>query len=172
MVKLDCLTCAVYRLCLSTCDQCGLINGTGKGASEECRQVECRPRCSYSIVSILPHSFRSHTHGPASFLFNCLFSFTYTPLQGVIPAEALETTMRAKGLAMSGIIVSAIGFINQFAGPIGLGNIGYHYIWIFVRHPLSSFLQLETDSISGWLGCHREYPLVHLLVSATPVSDS
>ena len=42
-----------------------------------------------------------------SFLFNCMFSFTYTPLQGVIPAEALETTMRAKGLALSGIIVSA-----------------------------------------------------------------
>lgn len=41
-----------------------------------------------------------------------MFSFTYTPLQGVIPAEALETTMRAKGLALSGILVSAIGFIN------------------------------------------------------------
>ena len=58
-----------------------------------------------------------------SFLFNCMFSFTYTPLQGVIPAEALETTMRAKGLALSGIIVNAIGFINQFAGPIALHNI-------------------------------------------------
>jgi len=68
----------------------------------------------------------------AYFLFNCMYSFTYTPLQGVIPAEALETTMRAKGLAMSGIIVSAIGFINQFAGPIALGNIGYKYIYIFV----------------------------------------
>ncbi len=61
-----------------------------------------------------------------------MFSFTYTPLQGVIPAEALETTMRAKGLALSGIIVSAIGFINQFAGPIALRNIGYKYIYIFV----------------------------------------
>lgn len=60
----------------------------------------------------------------AYFLFNVLISFTYTPLQGVIPAEALETTMRAKGLAASGVIVSAIGFINQFAGPIALKNIG------------------------------------------------
>jgi hypothetical protein len=68
----------------------------------------------------------------AYFLFNVLFSFTYTPLQGVIPAEALETTMRAKGLAASGIIVNAIGFINQFAGPVGLGNLGYKYIYIFV----------------------------------------
>lgn len=68
----------------------------------------------------------------AFFLFNCMFSFTYTPLQGVIPVESLSTNMRAKGLAASGFIVSAVGFINQFAGPIGLGNLGYRYIWIFV----------------------------------------
>ena len=60
----------------------------------------------------------------AYFFFNIIFSFTYTPLQGVIPVEALETTMRAKGLAASGVIVSAVGFINQFAGPVALGNMG------------------------------------------------
>ncbi|KAI0408462.1 putative MFS lactose permease [Xylaria palmicola] len=66
------------------------------------------------------------------FLFNVVFSFTYTPLQGVIPAEALETTMRAKGLAAYAVIVNLVGFINQFAGPIGLENIGYKYIFVFV----------------------------------------
>ncbi|GAB1310672.1 Lactose permease [Madurella fahalii] len=66
------------------------------------------------------------------FLFNIIFSFTYTPLQGVIPTEALETTTRAKGLALSGFIVNALGFINQFAGPYALGNIGYKYIFVFV----------------------------------------
>ncbi|KAK3393329.1 general substrate transporter [Podospora didyma] len=66
------------------------------------------------------------------FLFNVFFSFTYTPLQGAIPTEALETTTRAKGLAASGFIVSAVSFINQFAGPIALGNIGYKYIYVFV----------------------------------------
>ncbi|CAK7199150.1 hypothetical protein SEUCBS139899_001822 [Sporothrix eucalyptigena] len=68
----------------------------------------------------------------AYFLFNILFSFTYTPLQAVIPTEALETTTRAKGLAASSVIVNAMGFINQFAGPIALGNIRYKYIYIFV----------------------------------------
>lgn len=68
----------------------------------------------------------------AYFLFNCMYSFTYTPLQGVLPVESLTTTMRAKGLAASGFIVSAIGFINQFAGPIGLANLGYKYIYVFV----------------------------------------
>lgn len=66
------------------------------------------------------------------FLFNIIFSFTYTPLQGAIPTEALETTTRAKGLALSGFIVNGMGFINMFAGPIALENIGYKYIFVFV----------------------------------------
>lgn len=66
------------------------------------------------------------------YLFNVVFSFTYTPLQGVIPAEALETTTRAKGLALSGFTVSSISFISQFASPIGLENISTNYFWIFV----------------------------------------
>jgi len=68
----------------------------------------------------------------AYFLFNFVVSFTYTPLQGVIPAEALETTMRAKGLAASGMIVNSVGFINLFAGPIALKNIKHRYIFVFV----------------------------------------
>jgi hypothetical protein len=66
------------------------------------------------------------------YLFNFVFSFTYTPLQGVIPAEALETTTRAKGLALSGFMVSCISFVSQYASPIGLHNISTHYFWIFV----------------------------------------
>jgi hypothetical protein len=78
----------------------------------------------------------SHTKGQTAlafyYLFNVVFSFTYTPLQGVVPAEALETTTRAKGLALSGFMVSSISFISQFASPIGLGNISTNYFWIFV----------------------------------------
>lgn len=66
------------------------------------------------------------------YLFNVVFSFTYTPLQGVVPAEALETTTRAKGLALSGFMVSSISFISHFASPIGLDTISTNYFWIFV----------------------------------------
>lgn len=66
------------------------------------------------------------------FLFQVVYSFSYTPLQGVIPAEALDTTLRAKGLAMYGLATGLVGFINTYAGPIGLENIGYKYIYIFV----------------------------------------
>jgi sugar porter (SP) family MFS transporter len=66
------------------------------------------------------------------FLFQVVYGFTYTPLQGVIPAEALDTNRRAKGLAASGFLVGAVGFINTFCTPIATGNIGYKYIYIFV----------------------------------------
>lgn len=66
------------------------------------------------------------------FLFNTIYSFTYTPLQGIIPAEALDTNLRAKGLAASGMIVGLFGFVNQFANPIALQNIQTNYIWVFV----------------------------------------
>jgi sugar porter (SP) family MFS transporter len=66
------------------------------------------------------------------FLFNVAYSFAYTPLQGVLPAEALDTRLRAKGLALYGLVVNIFGFINLYATPIALQNIGYNYIWIFV----------------------------------------
>ncbi|EED19116.1 MFS lactose permease, putative [Talaromyces stipitatus ATCC 10500] len=66
------------------------------------------------------------------FLFNMAYSFAYTPLQGVIPAEALDTRLRARGLAMYGLVVNVFGFINLYASPIALGNIKYNYVWVFV----------------------------------------
>jgi len=66
------------------------------------------------------------------YFFNIVFSWTYTPLQGVIPTESLENTSRAKGMALSGIIVSLVGFINTYAGPIALKNIKNNYQWVFV----------------------------------------
>ena len=68
------------------------------------------------------------------FLVNIIFSFTYTPLQGVVATEALETTTRAKGLAASGVIVNAMGFINQFA----------------TEKNASGALYLASPILSGW----------------------
>lgn len=89
---------------------------------------------STTLDSQQPNPILSYGQGALAsyFLFNIIFSFTYTPLQGAIPTEALETTMRAKGLAASAIIVNAMGFINQFAGPIALKNIRHNYVYVFV----------------------------------------
>ena len=109
--------------------------------------------------NILP-GFLSYGQGALAsyFLFNIIYSFTYTPLQGAIPTEALETTTRAKGLALSGFIVNGMGFINQFAGPIALGNIGYKYIFVFVGWDivesiiwyLCGYVDHSLNSLSPW----------------------
>lgn len=103
---------------------CALALATNSGLTEVLAQQEARGEginLSYGQGALASY-----------FLFNIIFSFTYTPLQGVIPTEALETTQRAKGLALSGVLVSAMGFINQFAGPIALKNIKHRYIFVFV----------------------------------------
>ncbi|RSH89850.1 hypothetical protein EHS25_001836 [Saitozyma podzolica] len=63
------------------------------------------------------------------YLFNSLNSFTYSPLQSVYLSENLETTTRAKGLGLSGVIPGLVGFINTYAGPIGLKNIKNNDVW-------------------------------------------
>jgi len=68
----------------------------------------------------------------AYFFFNIIYSFSYTPLQALYPVECLQTTARAKGMSMYGVVVSLFGFINTFAGPIALQNIKYNYVFIFV----------------------------------------
>jgi len=68
----------------------------------------------------------------AYFFFNIVYSFAYTPLQGLYPVEVLQTTARAKGMSMYGVVVSLFSFINTYAGPIALNNIKYNYVFIFV----------------------------------------
>ncbi|RAO66843.1 uncharacterized protein BHQ10_002855 [Talaromyces amestolkiae] len=89
---------------------------------------------SAALYSQDNHVQKSYAKGAlaAYFLFAVVFGFTYTPLQSIVPTEALETTTRAKGMAIYNLAVGASSFINQFCGPIGLGNMGYKYIYIFV----------------------------------------
>ena len=60
------------------------------------------------------------------------FLIQYTPLQSLYPAECLETTTRAKGVAMKIFVISCTSFINLFCTPIAFGRIGWKYILVFV----------------------------------------
>lgn len=68
----------------------------------------------------------------AYILFQVNFMFAYTPLQAAVVVEALDTATRAKGLALGGLLTGAMGFLNQFAGPLALESIGYKYVYVFV----------------------------------------
>ncbi|KDE04445.1 hypothetical protein MVLG_05093 [Microbotryum lychnidis-dioicae p1A1 Lamole] len=84
------------------------------------------------------------------FLFNIVYSFTYSPLQALYPVECLQTNTRAKGMAAYAFFVSCVSFINTYAIPIALENIEYNLIWFFVgwdciEAVVWSFLGVETQ---------------------------
>ncbi|KIV79775.1 hypothetical protein PV11_07321 [Exophiala sideris] len=61
------------------------------------------------------------------FLFGIVFSFAWTPMQPVYPAEVLENQMRARGIAFFGFNAGLAGFINTIAGQVALDNISYNF---------------------------------------------
>jgi hypothetical protein len=56
-------------------------------------------------------------------MFGVCYALCYTPLTALVATEAMDSNTRAKGLALSTILVNAMLFLNQFAGPIALANI-------------------------------------------------
>ncbi|KAJ7284054.1 general substrate transporter [Mycena rebaudengoi] len=70
------------------------------------------------------------------FLFGFVYSLAYTPLQALYPAECLDYNSRAKGMAMYAFAVSCASFVNTYAGPIALQNIGWKYYCVYVAWDL------------------------------------
>jgi hypothetical protein len=64
------------------------------------------------------------------------FSFGWTPLQGLYPAEVLTFENRAKGLSLQGWVTSLCSLINTFGLPPALGKLKY----------ISEFLLTSTRS--------------------------
>jgi hypothetical protein len=68
---------------------------------------------------------------------------TGTPLQALYLAEILTSEIRAKGMAFQGFMGSAASFINQYATPIALSNIGWKTYTIFCKSTRVRFLHLQ-----------------------------
>jgi len=66
------------------------------------------------------------------YIFGAVFAFAYTSMQPIYPGEVLSNDMRAKGMGISQLISGCAGFINTFAAPIALKNIGYWFYVFFV----------------------------------------
>ncbi|KAJ4245053.1 hypothetical protein NW762_014263 [Fusarium torreyae] len=66
------------------------------------------------------------------FLYGIVISFTWTPLQALYPAEILSTDIRARGIAAEKFIAACASFINLYATPIALRNIGWKTYTIFL----------------------------------------
>ncbi|KAG7118871.1 Lactose permease like protein [Verticillium longisporum] len=83
------------------------------------------------------------------FLYGIVSSFCWTPLQALYPAEVLSTDIRGKGLAANNLIAGLFGFINLYAIPTGLEDIGWRMYTILlslhvVHWVLMWFVSVET----------------------------
>jgi MFS family permease len=66
------------------------------------------------------------------FLYGIVWSFSWTPLQALYPAEILSNDIRAKGIAADKFVASIASFINMYATPIALHNIGWKMYTVFL----------------------------------------
>ncbi|KAJ0336157.1 hypothetical protein KNSL1_013375 [Colletotrichum chrysophilum] len=87
------------------------------------------------------------------FLYGIVMSFTWTPLQALYPAEILNTDIRAKGIAADKFVSGIASFINLYATPIALKDIGWKTYTIFlvlhfVHLVLMYFVTVETKGRS------------------------
>lgn len=59
------------------------------------------------------------------YVFLFAFAFVWTPCQALYPAEVLAYNARGKGLAMSGLWLNIVSFINTYAAPVGITNASW-----------------------------------------------
>ncbi|CAK7236388.1 hypothetical protein SBRCBS47491_009619 [Sporothrix bragantina] len=74
-----------------------------------------------------------------SFLYGVFWSFCWTPLQALYPTEVLRNDMRVRGMSAQGLLAGLAGFINMYATPVALANIGFWTLTIFL---IVHFIQL------------------------------
>ncbi|KAF8158376.1 general substrate transporter [Crassisporium funariophilum] len=88
------------------------------------------------IVTALLSEFGSVARANAGitfiYLFMVVFSFGWTPMQALYPAEVLSYEARAKGLAFLGIVSQVATLINTFGLPVALQKLGWKVYLIFL----------------------------------------
>lgn len=95
--------------------------------------------CTYLVMNVLAARANGHIGAAAgytfitmTFLYGAIFSFCWTPLQALYPAEILRNDFRVKGMAAQGFLAGLAGFLNLYAFPIALQNIGWRVYTIFL----------------------------------------
>ncbi|KAF6786153.1 lactose permease [Colletotrichum musicola] len=66
------------------------------------------------------------------FLYGVFWSFCWSPLQALYPAEILNNEIRAKGMGAKGFISGLASFINTYGTSVSLNRIGWKTYTIFL----------------------------------------
>ncbi|KAJ5462038.1 uncharacterized protein N7458_003590 [Penicillium daleae] len=104
------------------------------------------------------------------FLYGVFFSFCWSTLQALYPAEILPNDIRAKGVAFQGLISGAANFINMYATPVALQNIGWEMYTIFLVFHFMEFVFMFF-TLPETKGRSIE-ELNHVFKSPNPVKES
>ena len=115
--------------------------------------------CSFCVLmviicfALLPKSSALGLTG-ISFVYIFLFAFAFVwfPCQALYPSEVLAYNSRAKGLAMSGLWLNIVSFINTYDAPVGITQGSWKFF----------FLYLVVDVLG--------IPFIHLFFVETKVS--
>ncbi|KJA16923.1 hypothetical protein HYPSUDRAFT_46832 [Hypholoma sublateritium FD-334 SS-4] len=87
------------------------------------------------------------------YLFMVVFSYGWTPMQALYPAEVLSYEARAKGLAFLNIVSQASTLINTFGLPVALQRLGWKVyliflIWDVIEVIVIYFVVVETKGLT------------------------
>ncbi|KAJ9654909.1 hypothetical protein H2198_006091 [Neophaeococcomyces mojaviensis] len=74
------------------------------------------------------------------YIFGSVFGLGYTSMQPIYPGEVLSNDMRAKGMGILQFVGGCAGFVNTFAAPVALNNIGYWFYVFFAFFDLFEFV--------------------------------
>ncbi|KAE8145302.1 general substrate transporter [Aspergillus avenaceus] len=74
------------------------------------------------------------------YIFGVVFAFAFTSMQPIYPSEVMSNDMRAKGMGTFKLTAGAAGFVNTFAAPVALADIGYWFYVFFVFWDLFEFV--------------------------------
>ncbi|EXJ54382.1 hypothetical protein A1O7_09721 [Cladophialophora yegresii CBS 114405] len=95
--------------------------------------------CSFCVLMLVICSALQNQHHALGlvgisfvYVFLFAFAFVWTPCQALYPAEVLAYNARAKGLAMSGLWLNIVSFINTYAAPVGMTNGGWKFYILYL----------------------------------------
>lgn len=74
------------------------------------------------------------------YLFGVTFSFAFTPMQPIYPAEVSSNVLRSRNMILLTVTAGVAQFINQFAAPEAMKNIGYWFYVFYVFWDISEFV--------------------------------
>ncbi|KAI5837878.1 general substrate transporter [Morchella snyderi] len=93
----------------------------------------------FAIITGLSAKFAGSDNKAASnatiamiYLFGFTFSVGFTPFQALYPVECLTFETRAKGMAVYNFWVNIASFFNQYATPVGLGDVKWKFYFLYI----------------------------------------